>query len=191
MNKEQIFLKYKNLVIRPLTDEDLELRVQWYNDPDIRKTLILDKPLEMDKTTEWFKSIKDSKERLDLVIAMSDGIPIGVTGLREIDPQNQSSGIYMILGDKAYWGKSIMYDVHLCLLNYGFQSMNLNKIWANVLSNNIASYVTLKKVGFTREAVFKNEFFRDTKYYDIYRMAILRREFYAKHPEFTLKEDKS
>ncbi len=183
MKKEQVILKYKNWVMRPLTANDLECRVKWYNDPEVQKTLILDKPLELQKTIEWFESIKDSQTRLDMVISTSEGIPIGAAGLREIDLENQSAGIYMILGEKEYWGKSIMYEIHLCLLNHAFQSVKLEKVWANVLSNNVASYVTLKKVGFVREAVLENKFIRDSRHYDVYRMAIMSRDFYAKHPD--------
>lgn len=187
MDEKIINLSCKDIKIRLLHVEDLKFRVQWYNDPKVRETLILDKPLELDKTIEWFRSMKDSKERLDMVIETANGTPIGVVGLREINDKLKSAGIYMVLGDKAYWGKSIMYDVHLCLLNYAFQSMHLNKVWANVLSNNIASYVTLKKVGFTREKTLKNEYLRDAQYYDIYRMAILIDDFYQRHPELKFK----
>ncbi len=182
MNKK-VHLHFKNFIIRPLTADDLVYRVQWYNDPAIRETLILDQPLELDKTMEWFKTIEHLFTRLDLVIENADEKPIGMTGLREIDLQNKSAGIYMVLGDKAFWGQGIMYDVHLCLLNYVFRNMNLTTIWANILSNNIASYVTLKKVGFSRLAVLRNEFFRDAVYYDIYRVAVSSSDFYRKHPE--------
>ena len=75
---KNITISGSHIRLRPMTEEDLSLKVVWYNDPDIRKTLILDEILEFEKTVQWFESIRDCHSRCDLTIETDSGVPIGL-----------------------------------------------------------------------------------------------------------------
>ncbi len=42
--------KGETVRIRPLGKDDMELKVKWYNDPAINQTLIIEEPLELEKS---------------------------------------------------------------------------------------------------------------------------------------------
>ena len=56
----------ENIVLRPLTKADIENRVKWFNDPDVRKTLIINERFELEKTIKWFEKIQSDDSRLEL-----------------------------------------------------------------------------------------------------------------------------
>jgi RimJ/RimL family protein N-acetyltransferase len=167
--------------LRPMSEADLPLKVKWYNDPDIRKTLIVDEQFELDKTIEWFEAIKDSKSRLDLTIEVNDGKPIGLIGLVNIDRPHKTAEIVIVIGDKDYWGKGVMLEAESLLIEYAFSQMRLEKIWAQARTNNIASMITMKKLGFQVEGTLRQHVCLDGKREDIFQVGLLKEEFKPVH----------
>ena len=51
---KRVILTGDNVRLRPMSREDLVLRVQWYNDRAVRKTLVMDEVFELEKTQRWF-----------------------------------------------------------------------------------------------------------------------------------------
>ena len=150
MNKN-ITLTGDHIRLRPLTEADLPLKVQWYNDPDIRKTLLVDEMFELEKTARWFESAKDSPSRLDLMIETLEDRSIGVTGFVDIDNENQSAEIFIVIGEKDYWAKGVMLDAHRLLIDWGFKNLPIRRIFGVCKINNIGSIITLKKLGFKQD----------------------------------------
>ena len=66
------------------------------------------------------------------------------------------------------------------MIDYGFDKLNLNKIWLGVNSENKAAVKSYKAAGFVEEGVLRQEIYRNGRYYDATRMSILREEFHAK-----------
>jgi len=61
--------------------------------------------------------------------------------------------------DPDFWGKGIMKEALLAAIDFGFNQMNLHSIEAHINPDNTASGMLLEKVGFVREAYFKEDFF--------------------------------
>lgn len=145
------------LYLRPMTRDDLALKVHWYSDPEINKTLILDEPLELEKTFRWFEGIQDSKTRLDLVIETSDRRPIGVIGLVSIDKSARSAEIFVVIGEREFWAKGVMLEAESLLIGWAFGTLGLQTIWAQARVENIASIITMKKLGFQIQESLRSE----------------------------------
>jgi RimJ/RimL family protein N-acetyltransferase len=150
-----------HIILRPLRKADLENRVRWFNDPDVRKTLIVCEQFELEKTTRWFERIQQDDNRVEFVIesafteAAVDKTPqktvIGVIGLTGIDTTHRTAEIYIVIGQKEFWGKGVILEAERLLIDWAFNFLRLEKIWADVLPNNIASIITMKKLGFQIE----------------------------------------
>jgi len=152
-----------NLTLRPLQPRDLPLKVRWYNDPDISKTLILDQPLELEKTCQWFETIKDDSSRIDWLIEDKNSNPIGLISLVGIDADQKSAEIFIVIGEKDCWGKGVMLEAEMAVSRWAFDVLGLEKIWAQARADNIASIITMKKIGFkmnnalTKEQIIKGQ----------------------------------
>lgn len=63
-------------------------------------------------------------------------------------------------------GKGIMQEAVAAVLNYGFETMKLHSIEANVNPNNASSIKLLERNNFVKEAHFKENYFYDGKFLD-------------------------
>lgn len=176
MNKN-ITLTGDHIRLRPLTKDDLPLKVQWYNDPDIRKTLILDETLELGKTVQWFETVKDSDLRLDLIIETESSISIGLISLVNIDCKQKTAEIVLVIGDKEYWGKGVMFEAESLLVQWAFQKNGIGKIWAQTQPENVASLITMRKLGFKIEGTLRKEKIIGGQRIDIVHLGLLPEEF--------------
>ncbi len=102
---------------------------------------------------------------------------VGSTGLYRFDWQSRHAEFRIIIGDEGMWGKGIGSNVCKFLVQYGFERLNLNKIWLGVNEENKAAVKSYENAGFHHEGSLRQELFRNNKYYDILRMSILKEEY--------------
>ncbi len=167
----------KNIRLRPMQKSDIELKIKWFNDPQINKTLVITEKFELDKSLKWFdKAVKDQSRR-DFMIETLDGELIGLTGLMHIDNVHNTAEIYLVIGEKSYWGKGVMLEAEELLIGWAFDNINLHKITAPALAENVASIITMKKLGFEIEGTLRQEKFLQDRRVDIIQLGLLRDEF--------------
>lgn len=184
MEEKKVLIKGKNIQLRTTVKSDMELKVRWYNDPDVNKTLVLPEKLELNKTYEWFEKIQKDINRLDLIIETIKGVPIGVIGLKNINKNNHSALLYIVIGEKDYWGKGLGLEAELLAIHYGFEALGLHRVLGTALENNPASIAVCRKVGFVLEGTSRDDYYKDGKFYNVHKYSILKDEFYDKHPQF-------
>jgi RimJ/RimL family protein N-acetyltransferase len=175
-----IILTGQNIVLHPLSKADIENRVRWFNDPRIRKTLIISEQFELDKTTRWFEKMRTDSSRAEFVIETIDKIPIGIIGLSSIDSTHRTAEIYIVIGEKDFWGKGVMLEAESLLIDWAFNSVGLEKIWAEARPENVASLITMKKLGFNVEGTLRSEKIVDGARIDVLRLGLLKSDFSKK-----------
>jgi RimJ/RimL family protein N-acetyltransferase len=167
----------ENIVLRPLVKADIETRIKWFNDPDVRKTLIINEQFELQKTIKWFEKMQADDSRAEFVIETRQKIPVGVIGLTGIDKTHKTAEIYIVIGQKEFWGKGVMHEAECLLIDWAFNSLGLEKIWAEVRQDNIASVITMKKIGFQIEGTLRNEKIVNGRRETVLRVGLLREDF--------------
>lgn len=78
---------------------------------------------------------------------------------------------------KAHWGKRIATEVSRSLLQFGFQGLNLHRIYATCRPENIGSYKVMEKIGMKREGRLREHFYKHGRWQDSYLYSILKDEF--------------
>ncbi len=184
---KRVLIRGEHIQLRTTVREDMELKVKWYNNPDVNRTLVLPEKPELQKTYEWFEKAQHSDSRQDWVIETLDGKAIGVIGVREINKNNRSGLLYIVIGEKDYWGKGLGYEAELLAIHYCFKNLRLHRVLGTALENNPASIAVVNKIGFHHDGVSRDEYFIDGRYYNLNRYSIFKEEFYQKHPEFREK----
>mgnify|MGYP000100355553 CR=1 FL=1 len=169
-----IISKYADVILREFEEKDIPLKVEWINNPDNNKFLHYELPARVDKTINWFHQ-KDNTNRIDCTIEYN-GIPVGVIGLLQIDRVNSKAEYYITIGETSYKGKGIATKATKAILDYGFNTLNLHKIYLTVDSENAIAKKLYKKTGFQCEGYFVDDLFFDRKseYIDRERYAIIQ-----------------
>ena len=100
---------------------------------------------------------------------------IGACGLFNISARNRSCDIGYWIG-KGHWGKGYAKEAVLILLQFGFGSLQLNRIQAYTFASNSRSVSLLKSMGFSTEGVLRESVVQEGRYVDDMLFSKLARE---------------
>jgi [ribosomal protein S5]-alanine N-acetyltransferase len=153
--------------LRPWTSEDLPSLVRFANNPNIAKFM----------TNQFAHPYTQENGRMFIDFAQKgnpthifaieiDGKASGGIGLHpqaDIQCKNAELGYWLA---EPYWGHGIITKAISEIVEYGFKTFDIDRIYARPFGNNIASQKVLEKAGFTLEARFKNTYFKNGEYLD-------------------------
>lgn len=166
--------------LRAIEREDIPTIVRWFNDPEVRRGLLIYAPMSKAQEERWFEGMLDRKDDFIFgVEAPLDGMwaHIGNVGLHQIDWKNGAAIFGIVLGEKAFWGQGYGTDAACTMLRFAFDELNLNRIELEVFDDNLRAMRCYEKCGFRREGTRRQAHFHDGAYHDAHIMAVLREEF--------------
>lgn len=130
-------IKGKKVFLRSIEEEDLaQLRV-WRNNPNLRKFFRETDEISKVNQEKWFELInaKNSIHKMFAIVNIETNELMGACGLCYIDWINRSADFSIYLGYKDMYIDNI-YAVEAANLmrNYGFDILNLHRLWAEIYS---------------------------------------------------------
>lgn len=169
----------ERIYLRMMEMEDVPYKVQWVNDPEVRKSLLFpDFPVSKAATQNWLAKAALDPSRKDLMICLkSDDSAIGFAGLKSIDIKNLKAESYLGIGVKEYWGKGLGYEVKKLILEYGFNELGLNKVYSYHLAANEAMIRINLKLGGIQEGVMREDVFSGGVFLDRVIVSVLKKDY--------------
>jgi len=177
----KMYVQTARLVLRNFIDSDLESFLAYRNDPEVAKYQGWGLPYPREKGEAF---IAFMKERIALkqggwiqfAIALKDTDElIGDLGCYIKEDDIRQARIGFTIAAK-HWRKGYMSEVTPCLLEYLFEDMDIHRVVADCDVDNVASYRTLEKLGFRREAHFVESYLVNGVYASEYHYGLLQRE---------------
>lgn len=151
--------------------------IEWVNDLSIMMKINRVFPVTMVEHAEWFKKITFDKNQVIFAVeTMGSKNYIGNCGLKDIDLRSRKSELWIYFG-KDFIGNGNGKKAIKLLLKYGFEFLNLNRIYLYTLDYNQSAQKAFSACGFKVEGIFKQEVYINGCYHDTVRMAILRDEY--------------
>ena len=105
----------------------------------------------------------------------SDGAFLGWYGLTRYNPDHHSASLGYCLTEAA-WGLGYATEAVGALLEWGFDSLDLNRVQAEADTRNAASARVLEKVGFVREGTLREDCVVDGEVSDSWVYGLIKRE---------------
>jgi [ribosomal protein S5]-alanine N-acetyltransferase len=105
---------------------------------------------------------------------VSDGAFIGWCGLTRWNPDYRSASIGYCLDDAA-WGHGYATEAGRALLQWAFDTLDINRVQAETDTRNGASARVLEKLGFTREGTLREDCVVNGDVSDSWVFGLLRR----------------
>lgn len=157
--------------IRKLEEKDLQTRVAWMNDSRVNVTLNIQLPVTIESTISWYRRICENKARMDFSFE-KDGQLVAMGGLTDIDSKVGKAELYIFV-DPDLQGKGLGTESVKMMCQYGFQQLELQKIYLHTNADNLAARHIYEKVGFTLEGFMQKEVINNGKvkdrcYYGLY-----------------------
>jgi RimJ/RimL family protein N-acetyltransferase len=168
------------VALRAREPDDLDRSMGWINDYEVARFLIVRYPQSRSQEEEWLRgSMRTGFHALPLAIDTLDGVHIGNIDLRDIQPENRTGEIGVMIGDKRYWGRGYGSDAVRTLTRFAFQMMNLQRVHLRTYEYNERAQAAFKKAGFVEEGRLRRHLYMEGRYWDVILMGCLREEFEA------------
>jgi RimJ/RimL family protein N-acetyltransferase len=100
---------------------------------------------------------------------------IGEGVLRKSDPQSQEAEIGWAVHDK-HWRQGWGFEIGQTLLSYGFDQLNLHRLFARAAPENKASLRIIEKLGMISEGLVREIVFSRGKWWSFQQSSILENE---------------
>jgi RimJ/RimL family protein N-acetyltransferase len=180
-----MLIQTPRLILRNLKEYDLDIFVAYRNDAEVAKYQGWEVPYPREKGEKFISSMKDK-----FALKQGDWIQYAVA-LKETDELIGDLGCYVKKEDARqavigytiaakHWRKGYASEVIPYLLDYLFMDMDMHRVSADCDVENIASYRTLEKIGFRREAHFVDSFLVRGVYTSEYHYGMLQSEWREK-----------
>jgi diamine N-acetyltransferase len=167
----------ETIYLRAQERSDAARITPWLNDPAITRNLSMYRP--MSELEEESRIVEIGASKDDVVCAIveraSDEL-IGVTGLHGVNDKNRRAMLGIVIGEQSHWGKGYGTEATRLMVALAFDTLNLNRVWLDVFTDNPRAVRCYEKVGFKHEGVMRQQAFREGAYHDVHLMALLRDE---------------
>jgi len=174
---KMVRIKSNRLLLRSLEWSDSEQILGWINNEEIARNFqFFTGKIAPEDEIRYIFRMNDSSSDLLLGVETQEGELVGTCGLHEIDFNNDTARLGIIIGKKMHWNKGYAREAVSTLIDWAFSKMNLHKIYLNVFVTNQKSVHLYENIGFQIEGKLKKEYKIRGEYTDMLRMAVLKKE---------------
>lgn len=158
-----------------LNRSSLEQLREWRNNPELRKYFREYREISDAMQESWFNSkVLNNDKQVDFEIHdLKTGKLIGHCGLNYISWVNRTAELAVYIGEPSFRNGGYGFDALTMLMNYGFNILNLNRIWCEVFSNNEAIHI-YRKLGFVDEGKLRQHHYENGEYLDCFMLGLLK-----------------
>jgi RimJ/RimL family protein N-acetyltransferase len=146
---------------------------EWRNDYDIRRWCRQNSMISRAEHEDWLR--RQHEDPSIKMFGISNGVKsVGVCGFTSIDRLNRSAefSLYISMNHK---GEGYGINALRTLCAHGFRDWGFHRIWGEVFDGNPA-LKTFLDAGFHQEGVLRQAYFREGKFIDAHRIAVLAEE---------------
>ena len=188
MKKEKLYrifshmptLRTERLILRPMSTEDTNDMFEYARGEEVTRYLLWSPHPSAAYTQDYLQYI-ESRYRLgdfyDWSVLLADsGKMIGTCGFTRFNFSSYSAEIGFVLNPK-YWGYSIAPEAARRVIRFGFDTLELHRIEAHYMENNIQSRRVMEKSGMTFEGIYRDMMLVRGQFVSVGVCSILRSEF--------------
>lgn len=173
------FLVGERIYLRRVEKNDLEGNYfQWLNDQGVTRWMqngIF--PNSAESMLDYYQYMVGSRTDMNLAIVLKeDDRHIGNISLNGLNEMFRSAEIGILIGEKDAWGRGYGSEAIALLAGHAFQRMNLNRLGAGAVVENVGSIRAFEKAGFSREGISRQAYFCEGQYRDCVHLGLLKYE---------------
>jgi RimJ/RimL family protein N-acetyltransferase len=159
----------KQIGLRAIEKHDLSQLLAWRNKPALRRFFREHAELNSENQMTWFQGVvcNSAHVKMFAIVASDTGELIGACGLCAIDWVNRHADFSIYIGkDDLYIDDVYATDAGAVLLQYGFEELNLHRIWAEIYDIDEQKKNLLDKLNFVFEGRHSQTYWHQGKWHD-------------------------
>ena len=156
-----------DFILRPWKADDLASLVKYANNPNISNFLTDKFPHPYtEENGKAFIAFATDDNPIHIFAIDINGEAVGGIGIHpQSDVQQKNAELGYWLGE-PFWGNGIITKAILQIVDFGFKTYSINRIFARPYGTNLASKKVLEKAGFKFEAKFEKTFYKNGEFLD-------------------------
>jgi UDP-4-amino-4,6-dideoxy-N-acetyl-beta-L-altrosamine N-acetyltransferase len=164
--------------LRPLQEEDLQIILDWRNSQRVRDVMYSDQIISWEEHQAWYHRTREEPTVMSMIFEYNK-LPAGFVNFTRIHPVHRT----------AYWGfylgqdelpKGTAYIMGNLALEQAFETLHLRKLCGEVFAFNSKSMRYHERLGFEREGLLREHFWKHGEFQDIVCYAIFQDHYYRK-----------
>lgn len=171
----------KLLGIRSVEEKDLETLMEWRNNPAFRRNFRETRELNLVNQRSWYdKTNKSSSDFMFVFERLNDKRLLGAGGILYINWIIRSGDFSFYIGyDNLYIDDNgYAKDATDLLLNYGFNNLNLNKIWMELYEfDNKKMTFFRDHYNFKVDGCLRDNCYEDGRYWNSFIISLTRKDY--------------
>jgi RimJ/RimL family protein N-acetyltransferase len=173
-------LETERLILRDFVKEDWRRVLEYQSDPlYLRYYEWTDRtPEAVQEFVGWFLDHQKQEPRIKFQLAVTLKVNnhlIGNCGIRMDKPESFQADIGYEL-DPKYWNHGYATEAAHAIVDFGFRTLGLHRVWSWCVADNLGSAHVLEKLGMRLEGHLReNEYYRD-RWWDTLMYGILEDE---------------
>ncbi|MDI1325515.1 MAG: UDP-4-amino-4,6-dideoxy-N-acetyl-beta-L-altrosamine N-acetyltransferase [Brevundimonas sp.] len=172
--------------LRRVLEQDLETIRHWRMLPDITKYMYTDPEITPESQMLWHQRISASdRDKVWLIQLSESETDVGLLSLNDIDPVHRRCCWAYYIAEEAARGKGLAKTLECNIYDYAFFTLDLNRVWCEVLGFNEKVVKLHELFGCKVEGVLREHVIKDGTRHDVVRMGILRDEWTSAREKFS------
>jgi len=180
---EPITIPTTRLTLRFLTEADLPAVYEIFSHPEVMRYWSYPAWTDHSQAQQWLTNNQEgyrTGNALQVAIERRDDHQlVGTCTLFQFHVASRRAEIGYALG-RPYWGLGYMQEALRALLQYAFQTLDLNRLEADIDPRNLASAHVLERLGFLKEGHLRDRWIVNNEVSDTALYGLLRREWQAR-----------
>ena len=176
--EEHPVIETNRLTLRPFTMSDMDDVFEYASDSEWAKYLVnIPQPFTLKDAEEFVRRFSELKSwnTLPMFAIVFKEKAIGEVYLNDMNLQNERAELGYDLS-RAYWGQGLAPEAAGAVIDWAFQTCNLNKIYSTCDPRNDRSIRVMEKLGMSQEGILCNHLKWHGESRDVMYSSILRHE---------------
>jgi [ribosomal protein S5]-alanine N-acetyltransferase len=173
---EEMLIASRRLNMRPLKPSDVSSNfIRWLNDPDVFRYLETRWSAQNKETILAFVSTVNARDNEHLfgIFLKDGGRHIGNIKVGPINAHHRVGDVSLLIGERDCWGKGYATEAIAAVSRHAFLELNVRKLSAGMYAENLGSYKSFLRVGYSEEGRKRAHCILDGEPTDVIQVGLL------------------
>lgn len=163
-------------MLRKLEEKDATGMMEWMHDETVNVWFRFDfSQMTNEKVLAFIKNSFDENNQNFAIVDENDAY-MGTISLKNISLENKNAEYAIVTRSKVH-GTNLAYIATKEILEYAFDTLGLQRVYLNVLEDNVRANRFYEKCGFVHEGMARKHLFLNGKYHSLNWYSVLKEEY--------------
>ncbi|MBW0177662.1 UDP-4-amino-4,6-dideoxy-N-acetyl-beta-L-altrosamine N-acetyltransferase [Sediminibacterium sp.] len=165
--------------LKEMDETDIEQVRQWRNSREVSAHMLSQQIISQEQQVKWFETVRNNATQCYFVIMAKNGNKLGVVNFSKIEHVTGTAEPGLYIGEASERNSLYGMEAYYLLLKYGFEELNLQKVYGTALVSNPTAMKMNKSFGYAVDEIVKDGIMVDGVPGDLVKLHLLRKDFYA------------